>query len=95
MRSQCFRSSCYFISTMLAMAMPAVSEAADVAAGRVVANAKCIACHEADDWDGESAASLQSLISDIVAGKVKHKQKIELSAAEIANVAAYWSLGKK
>ncbi len=94
MRSQCFRSS-YFIGAMLAMAMLRVSEAADVAAGRVVANAKCIACHEADDWDGESAASLQSLIGDIVAGKVKHKQKIELKPADIANVAAYWSQGKK
>ena len=69
--------------------------AADVVAGRAAAQGKCVACHEADDWDGESAASLQSLISDIVAGKVKHKQKIQLTPAEIDNIAAYWAQGKK
>lgn len=69
--------------------------AADTAAGKSAAQ-KCIQCHEADDWEGEDAASLESLIRDIVAGKVKHKQKLELSAAEIANIAAYWgSAGKK
>lgn len=76
------------------VALPA--GAADVAAGKAAAQGKCIACHEADDWDGESAASLQSIIRDIVAGKVKHKQKIQLSPAEIDNIAAYWATpGKK
>jgi mono/diheme cytochrome c family protein len=68
---------------------------ADVAAGRAAAQAKCVACHEADDWAGEDAASLQSIIRDIVAGKVKHKQKIALSPAEIDNIAAYWAQGKR
>ena len=72
-----------------------VSQAADVQAGRVTAQSKCAQCHEADDWEGEDAASLESLIRDIVAGKVKHKNKLELSAAEIANIAAYWGQGKK
>jgi mono/diheme cytochrome c family protein len=67
---------------------------ADVAAGRA-ASQKCIQCHEADDWDGESAASLESLIKDIVAGKVKHKTKLDLTPAEIANIAAYWGTGGK
>lgn len=71
------------------------ASAADVAAGRAVAQAKCVQCHEADDWEGESAASLESIIRDIVAGKVKHKTKIELTPAEIANIAAYWEAGKK
>jgi mono/diheme cytochrome c family protein len=69
--------------------------AADAEAGRAAASARCIQCHEADDWDGEDAASLESLIRDIVAGKVKHKQKIELTPAEIANVAAYWAESSK
>jgi mono/diheme cytochrome c family protein len=69
--------------------------AADVEAGKATANARCIQCHEADDWDGEGAASLESLIRDIVAGKVKHKQKIELSPAEIADIAAYWAESSK
>ncbi|HMN43601.1 MAG TPA: hypothetical protein PKE27_03475 [Povalibacter sp.] len=68
---------------------------ADVAAGKAAANAKCVQCHEADDWEGESAASLESLIRDIVAGKVKHKNKLELTPAEIADIAAYWGSGGK
>ena len=74
--------------------MPAISvSAADVQAGKASSQAKCSQCHDADDWEGESAASLQSLISDIVAGKVKHKGKLELTEAEIANIAAYWGQG--
>ncbi len=69
--------------------------AADAAAGKSVANAKCVQCHEADDWEGESAASLESLIRDIVAGKVKHKNKLELTPAQIADIAAYWGGGGK
>ena len=69
--------------------------AADVSAGRIAANAKCVECHEADDWEGESAASLEGIIRDIVAGKVKHKRKLELTPAEISNIAAYWGAGKK
>jgi cytochrome c553 len=71
------------------------TNAADAAAGRTAAQAKCVECHEADDWEGESAASLEGIIRDIVAGKVKHKRKLDLTPAEIANIAAYWGAGKK
>ncbi|HEY5806766.1 MAG TPA: hypothetical protein VIT67_02300 [Povalibacter sp.] len=71
------------------------ANAADAGAGKSVAQAQCVQCHEADDWQGESAASLESLIRDIVAGKVKHKNKLQLSAADIANIAAYWGQGGK
>jgi len=81
---------------LLAIAVGSMSAtAADIAAGRAVAQAKCAECHEADDWEGEGAASLEGIIRDIAAGKVKHKRKIELTPAEIANVAAYWAAGKK
>ena len=80
---------------LLCLAWGTGASAADVAAGRAAANAKCVACHEADDWEGESAASLESIIRDIVAGKVKHKRTLELTPAEIANIAAYWGAGKK
>ncbi|HWK73835.1 MAG TPA: hypothetical protein VNQ81_06165 [Povalibacter sp.] len=83
------------IAAAVALSWVAVCGAADVAAGKVAAQAKCVECHEADDWEGESAASLEALIADIVAGKVKHKKKIELSPAEIANIAAYWGRGGK
>ena len=72
-----------------------VAHSADVQAGRGAAQSKCAQCHDADDWEGEDAASLESLIRDIVAGKVKHKAKLELTAAEISNIAAYWAAGKK
>ena len=68
---------------------------ADLQAGKGTAQSKCAQCHDADDWEGEDAASLESLIRDIVAGKVKHKGKLELTPAEISNIAAYWGAGKK
>ena len=86
----------YLVAIMFGMiVMSASAGAADVAAGRIAAQSKCAQCHQANDWEGEDAASLQSLIQDIVAGKVKHKNKFELTAPEIANVAAYWALGKR
>ena len=69
------------------------ARAADLQAGRSAAQSKCAECHAADDWEGEDAASLESLMRDIVAGKVKHKRKLELSPAEMANIAAYWAKG--
>jgi hypothetical protein len=71
------------------------AHAADVQAGKSAAQSKCGQCHDADDWEGEDAGSLESLIRDIVAGKVKHKGRLELSAAEIANIAAYWGQSGK
>jgi len=70
------------------------AQAADVKAGKMAAQTHCIQCHAAHDWDGEDASSLESLIRDIAAGKVKHKQKITLSDADIANIAAYWGQGR-
>lgn len=69
----------------------AEARAADAGAGKAVAQAQCVQCHEADDWEGEDAASLESLIRDIVAGKVKHKTKLALTPEQIAAVAAYWA----
>jgi cytochrome c553 len=75
-------------ATLISVGVPA----ADTQAGKA-ASQKCIQCHEADDWEGEDAASLESLIKDIMAGKVKHKTRIDLTPAEIANIAAYWETG--
>lgn len=83
----------YAVSALL---LAPATHAADALAGKTVAQAKCAACHEPADWQGETAASLQSLIRDVVAGKVKHsKTRVELSESEIADVAAYWLTGKK
>lgn len=77
-----------FVAALFSLPLTAV--AADVQAGKAAAQSKCVQCHEADDWEGESTASLESLIGDIVAGKVKHKGALQLSAAEISDIAAYW-----
>ncbi|HKE94217.1 MAG TPA: c-type cytochrome [Povalibacter sp.] len=83
------------VMVAIAGSWSAASGAADVAAGKTVAQAQCVECHEADDWEGESTASLEALIRDIVAGKVKHKNKLQLSDADIANIAAYWGQARK
>ena len=67
--------------------------AADVAAGKAVADRQCLECHEAGDWEGEDAPSLASLMRDIVAGKIKHRRPLRLSEADIQNIAAYWARG--
>ncbi len=87
----------YFIALMLAASLvSSAALAADVVAGKVVADAKCASCHEPKDWQGETTRSMESLIRDVVSGKVTHsKTKVELSEAEIADVAAYWLAGKK
>lgn len=78
------------VAALAALSSLPLAAIADVQAGKAAAQSKCIQCHEADDWEGESAASLESLIRDIVAGKVKHKGALQLSAAEISDIAAYW-----
>lgn len=71
------------------------SAAADIVAGKAAADRHCVQCHEAGDWEGEDAASLSSLIRDIVAGNVKHKRPLQLSDNDIQNIAAYWARGEK
>ena len=80
-------------ATLLCSGMGSV--AADLDAGKAAAQGKCSECHAASDWEGEDAASLESLIRDIASSKVKHKGKIELSPTEMTNIAAYWGAGGK
>ena len=62
-------------------------------AGKAKAEEICADCHDPADWEGEDAAALESMIKDVVSGAVKHKKKLDLTEAEIANVAAYWASG--
>lgn len=75
-------------AAMLSLSVGA--QAADPQAGKATAQAKCAQCHDAGDWEGEGAASLESIMVDIVAGKVRHRTPMQLTPAEIANIAAYW-----
>jgi mono/diheme cytochrome c family protein len=69
----------------------ASATAADVEAGKAKVQQICSECHEAGDWKGKSEAELQAKISSVVAGKVKHPKKLQLTDAEVADVAAYWA----
>lgn len=85
----------WIVAILSMLAAAPATNAADLQAGKAAAQAKCSECHDADDWEGEDAASLESLIRDIVAGKVQHKRKLNLTSAEMTNIAAYWgSAGK-
>ena len=69
---------------------------ADTEAGKAKVAQLCAECHRPADWNGETQAALQSLIKDVVAGKVAHsKRAIKLTDQEIADIAAYWTSGKK
>jgi len=63
--------------------------AADSAAGQKIFTGTCAACHKFQSYAGKSETELQTEISGIVAGTVKHPKKLTLSADDIANVAAY------
>ena len=65
--------------------------AADAGKGQAVADAQCADCHEASEWQGESAEALATRIKDVAVGKTKHKSKIKLSDEEMRDVAAYWA----
>lgn len=70
--------------------------AGDEAAGKVTFDSKCADCHYADDFAGEAAGNIATLIK---ADKTKaaHEGKADLSTlsdAEIADVAAFLASGK-
>jgi mono/diheme cytochrome c family protein len=70
------------------------SASADAAAGKAKFAAACAECHEAADFEGESAAALTDSMKKIVAGTQKHKEALKLTDAEIADLAAYMAAGK-
>ena len=67
---------------------------ADAAAGKATFTAVCAECHEVADFEGEDAAAMQGTLKQIVAGTQKHKKALQLTDAQIADVAAYMTGGK-
>jgi mono/diheme cytochrome c family protein len=82
------RSIALSSALVLLSATPAI-QAADAEAGKAKVQQVCSECHEVADFKGKSEAELKSRISDIVAGKIKHKKKLQLTDDEVANIAAY------
>jgi mono/diheme cytochrome c family protein len=84
------------VGGIVMFAISCASSAADLDAGKTKVAQYCAECHRTKDWSGESQAALESLIKDVVAGKVTHSQrKITLTPQEITNIAAYWTSGRK
>jgi cytochrome c553 len=81
----------YLGAAVLCMAWSQGAMTADLAAGKAKVDAICSECHEAADWEGEDAASLEELIQGVASGAVKHKVKLNLTGDDIKNIAAYWA----
>jgi cytochrome c553 len=83
------------ITSALALAA-STTFAADISAGKQKTRQECVSCRRPSDWEGESEASLTSLMKDIVHGKVKHQKKqLALNDQDIENIAAYWARNNK
>ncbi|HEY6922468.1 MAG TPA: hypothetical protein VI653_03285 [Steroidobacteraceae bacterium] len=67
--------------------------AADIEAGKAKVRQVCSKCHEDADWKGKSEAEIQGKIQAVVAGKMKHPKKLDVTDTDIANIAAYWAHG--
>ena len=68
--------------------------AADAAKGKATHEEACAECHEAVDFEGMSAGEIEQAIKDIVAGKVKHKPKLESEIEAVAaDLAAFYASG--
>lgn len=76
------------IATMGLAAFSQVASA-DAAAGKAKFTEKCSECHEAADFAESNAADFTAATKKIVAGQQKHKEKLTLTDAEIADIAAH------
>ena len=85
------RSSLLMAAALALAGQAGLADAADVAAGKAKVDAICAECHEAADWQGTGEAELAKLIDGVAKGTTKHPKKLQLTDADIANVAAYWA----
>jgi len=86
----------HLITISLLLIAAATAHAGDAAAGKAKVAQQCAECHRPSDWDGETTAQLEALLRDIASGKVAHrKRQLQLSEQDIADIAAYWTSGRK
>jgi mono/diheme cytochrome c family protein len=71
--------------------------AGDAQAGKAFVGQNCGSCHDGmmSMWQGKSAADIEGLMHQVVAGKVPHPKKLELTDAQMADIAAYWASAAK
>jgi len=67
--------------------------AGNTEAGKAIVDQNCGACHNGmmSMWQGKSASDIDGLIHQVVAGKVPHPKKLDLTDAQMADIAAYWA----
>jgi len=67
------------------------ANAADVAAGKAKVQQACADCHDPGEapWKGTSEKAMRDKIAAIVAGTHKHPKKLQLSDADMDNIAAF------
>ena len=76
------------------LAFSGAALAGDAAAGKAKHEESCAECHEIEDFEGMSAAEIEQSIKDILAGKTKHKEKLDPSIAGVAaDLAAFYASG--
>ena len=69
------------------------AQAGDAAAGKTKAES-CEDCHAPEDFEGSTVAELTQAIKDVVSGEIEHKkEKVSVSDADAADIAAYWASG--
>lgn len=74
-----------------ALAFSGAAFAGDAAAGEKKAEA-CMECHDpGEDFAGASADEIAGKIKGVVGGQTKHKKKLTLSDADVADIAAYFA----
>ncbi len=76
-----------------ALAFSGAAMAGDAAAGEKKADA-CIDCHEPAEFAGQKADAIAASIKAQLAATSKHKPKLTLSDADIADLAAYFATAK-
>ncbi len=78
---------------VVALALP-FAAVADGKAGKAKWDAACADCHEVSEYAGQPVADLTKTLKALVADTIKHKPKLKLTDAEIANLAAFLSTAK-
>ena len=89
------RTTLAVITALVLAGAAGQADAADAAAGKAKVDAICAECHEAADFEGTSEADLAKLIGGVAGGTHKHPKKLQLTDADVANIAAYWASGAK
>lgn len=74
-----------------ALAFSGAAFAGDAAAGEKKAEV-CMECHDpGEDFAGVSADEIAGKIKGVVSGATKHKKKLTLSDADVADIAAFFA----